>query len=168
MSGVVEAIMNPTLVAGIVLGLLVAAWTFVMGFTGWYRDPSLLRLFWLVIPFQIGVLLWGLRKTAPQAGYGRQVINGLSISVLASVIIFGSSLCFTTLVFPNYFQELEALGRLKMAQAGLSPDRIEALVRLQAPWQKPLPTAFSGALGTWVTGLVTSLVAAIWLKRKER
>ena len=160
--------MNPTLLAGLVLGLLVATWTFVMGFTGWYRHPSLLLLFWVVIPLQIGVLLWGLRKTAPQAGYGRQVINGLSISVIASVIIFGSSLCFTTLVFPNYFQELEALGRLKMAQAGLGPDRIEELVRLQAPWQKPLPTAFSGVFGTWVTGLVTSLLAAIWLKRKER
>ncbi len=160
--------MNPTLLAGLVLGLLVATWTFVMGFTGWYRDPSLLLLFWLVIPLQIGVLLWGLRKTAPQAGYGRQVINGLSISVIASVIIFGSSLCFTTLVFPHYFQELEVLGRLKMAQAGLSPDRIDELVRLQAPWQKPLPTAFSGVFGTWVTGLVTSLLAAIWLRRKER
>ncbi len=160
--------MNPTLLAGLVLGLLVAVWTFVMGFTGWYRHPSLLLLFWVVIPIQIGVLLWGLRKTAPQAGYGRQVINGLSISVIASVLIFGSSLCFTTLAFPNYFQELEVLGRLKMAQAGLGPDRIEELVRLQAPWQKPLPTAFSGVFGTWVTGLVTSLLAAIWLRRKER
>ncbi len=160
--------MNPTLLAGLLLGLLVAVWTFVMGFTGWYRHPSLLLLFWVVIPLQIGVLLWGLRKTAPQAGYGRQVINGLSISVIASVIIFGSSLCFTMLAFPRYFQELEALGRLKMAQAGLGPDRIDELVRLQAPWQKPLPTAFSGAFGTWVTGLVTSLLAAIWLRRKER
>jgi len=158
--------MNPTLLAGLLLGVLVSAWTFLMGITGWYRDPARLALFWVVIPIQIGVLLWGLRKTAPQAGYGRQVLHGVAMSVLGSLIIFGGSLLFTTIVFPSYFKELEALGRLKMAQEGLSPARIEELIRLQAPWQKPLPTAFAGVFGTWVTGLVTSLLAAIWLRRK--
>jgi hypothetical protein len=157
--------MNPTLSAGLLLGVLVAAWTFVMGFTGWYRHPSLLQLFWVVIPIQIAVLVWGLRKTAPRTNYGRQVINGVVISVIASLIIFGGSLLFTTVAFPQYFQELEALGRLKMAQDGLSPEHIEELIRLQAPWQKPLPTAFSGVFGTWVTGLVTSLIAAGFLKK---
>lgn len=160
--------MNPTLLAGLLLGMLVSVWTFVMGLTGWYHHPSLLLLFWVVIPVQVAVLLWSLRKTSSQAGYGRQVLNGLSISVIASMIIFGASLCFTTLAFPHYFQDMEALGRLKMAEAGLGPERIEEVIRLQAPWQKPLPTAFSGVLGTWVTGLVTSLVAAVWLRRKGR
>jgi len=160
--------MNPTLSAGLLLGVLVAAWTFVMGFTGWYRHPSLLLLFWVVIPVQIAVIVWGLRRTAPHTNYGRQVVNGVVISVIASLIIFGASLLFTTVAFPQYFKELEALGRLKMAQDGLSPERIEELIRLQAPWQKPLPTAFSGVFGTWVTGLVTSLIAAAFLKKKAR
>ena len=43
--------------AGLLLGILVVLWTFVMGFTGWYRHPSLLFLFWLVIPLQVAVLL---------------------------------------------------------------------------------------------------------------
>lgn len=159
--------MNSTLRAGLILGALVAGWTFVMGFTGWYRHPSLLLLFWAVIPMQIIVILWGLRQTAPHTNYGRQVVNGVVISVIASLIIFGASLLFTTVAFPEYFKELEALGRLKMAQDGLSPERIEELIRLQAPWQKPLPTAFSGVFGTWVTGLVTSLIAAAFLKKKR-
>jgi hypothetical protein len=32
--------------------------------------------------------------------------------------------------------------------------------------QKPLGSAFAGALGTWITGLFTSLIAAAWFRRK--
>jgi hypothetical protein len=158
--------MPPTLRAGVILGLSVAAWTFVMGFTGWYKQPALLFLFWLVIPLQIGILLWALRGTAPTTGYGRQVWNGVSISLLGSMIIFAASILFTTVVFPRYFQELEALGRQLMAQQGLSPDKIEAAVRAQAPMQTPRASAMAGAIGTVFTGLFTSLIAAVWLRKK--
>ncbi|HEX4845782.1 MAG TPA: DUF4199 domain-containing protein [Geothrix sp.] len=160
-----EALLVP-LRAGALLGVLVALWTFVMGFTGWYRHPSLLFLFWLVIPLQILVLVLTLRKTAPTAGYLRQVQNGVGASVIASIIIFASSLLFTMVVFPSYFAELEALGRLQMAKQGLSPEQIEAVVKAQAPMQKPLGSAFAGALGTWITGLFTSLIAAAWLRKR--
>ena len=155
-----------TLRAGLILGILVVLWTFVMGFTGWYRHPSLLFLFWLVVPLQITVLLILLRITAPTTGYLRQVQNGVAASVIASILIMAGSLLFTTAVFPSYFRELEALGRLKMAQQGFTPEQIEAVVKAQAPMQTPLHSAFAGGLGTWITGLFTSLIAAVWLRRK--
>jgi hypothetical protein len=151
---------------GLILGLTVAAWTFVMGFTGWYKQPTLLFLFWLVIPLQIGILLLALRSTAATTGYGRQVWNGVGASLLGSMIIYGASLFFTTILFPRYFQELEALGRQMMAQKGLGPDTIEAAVRTQAPMQTPRASAMAGAIGTVVTGFLTSVVAAIWLRKK--
>lgn len=158
--------MQSTLRAGLLLGFAVAAWTLVMGYTGWYKNPSLLYLFWLVIPMQIGILLWSLRSTAAITGYGRQVWSGVSSSLLASMIIFAASLMFTTRLFPHYFQDLEALGRQIMASKGLSPEQIEAAVRLQAPMQTPYASAFAGAIGTVVTGFITSVVAAIWLRKK--
>ncbi len=158
--------MPPTLRAGLVLGLSVAAWTFVMGFTGWYKSPSLLYLFWLVMPLQIGILLWALRGTAKVDGYGRQVWNGVSISLLGSMIIFAGSLFFTTKVFPHYFQEIEALGRQMMAKQGLSPAQIEAAVHAQAPMQTPRASAMAGAIGTVVTGFLTSVIASYWLRKK--
>jgi len=151
---------------GLILGILVVLWTFVMGFTGWYRQPGLLFLFWLVIPLQIGVLVWMLRRDAPTTGYLRQVQNGVGASIIASAIIFVGSLIFTTVVFPSYFAELEALGRLRMAQQGLSPEQIEAVVKAQAPMQRPLGSAFAGALGTWITGLFTSVLAAVKYHRR--
>ena len=158
--------MPPTLRAGVILGLSVAAWTFIMGFTGWYKHPSLLFLFWLVVPMQIGILLWTLRAMAPTSGYGRQVWNGVSSSLLGSMIIYAASILFTTVVFPHYFQDLEALGRQIMARQGLSPAQIEAAVRAQAPMQTPRASAMAGAIGTVVTGFLTSLIAAVWLRKK--
>jgi hypothetical protein len=159
--------MPTTLRYGLVLGLSVAAWTFVMGLTGWYKQPRLLALFWLVIPLQIAVLLVALRKTATQCRYGRQVWHGVSISLLGSMIIFSASLLFTTVAFPNYFQELELLGRQLMAQQGFTPAQIEAAVRAQAPMQTPRASAMAGAIGTVVTGLLTSLIAAAFYRKRS-
>ena len=158
--------MPPTLRAGLILGLSVAAWTFIMGFTGWYKSPSLLYLFWLVMPMQIGILLWSLRGTAKVDGYGRQVWNGVSISLLGSMIIYAGSLFFTTKVFPHYFQDIETLGRQMMAKQGLSAEQIEAAVRAQAPMQTPRASAMAGAIGTVVTGFLTSVIASIWFRKK--
>jgi hypothetical protein len=150
----------------LILGFSVAAWTFVMGFTGWYKDPARFTLFWLVIPMQVGILLWSLRETGRVDGYGRQVWNGVSISLLGSMLIFGASLFFTTAVFPQYFQERVALGRHLMALKGLSAEQIEAAVRLQAPMQTPRASAMAGAIGTVLTGFVTSLIASVWFRKK--
>jgi hypothetical protein len=151
---------------GLVLGILVVLWTFVMGFTGWYRDPSLFFLLWLAIPLQIGVLVLMLRGTASTQGYLRQVQNGVGASVIASAIIFVGSLLFTLVVFPSYFAEMEALGRLKMAQQGFSAEQIEAVVKAKGPMQTSLGRAFSWALGTWITGLFTSVVGAVKYHRR--
>lgn len=151
---------------GFLLGILVVLWTFVMGFTGWYRHPSLLFLMWLAIPLQVGILVLMLRGTASTLGYLRQVQNGVGASVIASAIIFVGSLLFTLVMFPSYFAEMEALGRLRMAQQGFSSEQIEAVIKAGGPMQTSLGRAFAWALGTWLTGLFTSLaVAARYHKR---
>jgi len=158
--------MPPTLRSGMFLGLAVAAWSLVMGFTGWYKHPSLWVLAWVVVPLQIGILLWTLRDLAPTTRYGRQVWNGVSVSLLGSMIVYATSLLITTVVFPHYFQDLETLGRQLMARQGLSPAQIEAAVRAQAPMQTPRTSALAGAIGTVATGFLTSAIAALWLRKK--
>ena len=158
--------MPPTLRAGLILGLSVAIWTFILGCTGWYGNPRLWVRAWLVVPLQIGILLWSLRSLAPTNGYGRQVWNGVSISLLGSMIVYAASILFTTVVFPHYFQDLEALGRQIMARQGMSPAQIEAAVRAQAPMQTPRVSAMAAAIGTVVTGFFTSVIAAMWLRKK--
>jgi hypothetical protein len=56
--------MNPIVSAGVLIGVLCGVWTFVMGFTGWYRDPAMTSLFFVVILIELAGLYWGLRQTA--------------------------------------------------------------------------------------------------------
>lgn len=152
--------------AGILLGVLVAAWTFVMGFSGWYKDPVLLNLFFLVIPLEIGIVIWALRATAGDAGYGRQVANGIVLSLVASAIVFCGSLLFTTVVFPHYFEELQAIQAQMLKTQGLSEADIKTQVEAAAAMQTPLMNAFSGVIGTVVTGVAVAAIAGAFWRRK--
>jgi hypothetical protein len=158
--------MSQTLRTGAWIGALCVAWTFVMGFTGWYKDPALLNLFFLVILVEIVLLVLGLRKTAPGQGYGRQVLTGTLMAVVAAVIIFCGSLVFTNVAFPSYFEDLRAAQEQMLRAAGKSQAEIDAALQAAAAGQTPLANALAGAIGTIGTGLLASLVIAIFHRRK--
>jgi|WetSurMetagenome_2_1015567.scaffolds.fasta_scaffold18936_2 hypothetical protein len=160
--------MNATVKAGIALGVFVVLWTLFMGITGWYKDPVLLNMFYVVILIQIGVLVWGLRRTAAGGKtYGGQVMAGTTMSAIGAILIFFGSLLFTTVFFPNYFAELREAGRQVMVAQGMTEEQIVASLEAQAPMQTPFMQALIGSVMTVVTGLVASLVLAAFIKRKN-
>ncbi len=158
--------MSSTVRTGLSIGVAVVAWTFVMGITGWYRHPALLNLFWVVIPIQIFLLVLGLKSSAAENAYGKQVGSGTLASILAAVLIFGGSILFTTVVFPFYFEELRTLQATMLEKAGKGPAEIRAEVEAMATTQTPFLQALFGAIGTVVTGLVASLVIAAFARKK--
>ena len=136
--------MNPVLGAGILIGVLCSIWTFVMGFTGWYRDPSTVNIFYFVILLEIAGLIWGLRRTAAEGRtYRGQVVAGTMMAVVAGVIIVCSSLIFTTVAFPDY-------------TAGVGAETT------------PMGQAMAGFMGTLVTGIVASAVIAVFVRADTR
>ncbi len=152
--------------AGVLLGVLCVIWTFVMGFTGWYKDPVMLNLFFLVILLEIGIVIWALRRTAPTATWGGQVVNGLVLSLVAGVIIASGSLVFTTVAFPSYFADLQAAQTEMLKAQGLSEDQIRTQVAAAAALQTPVMNALSGFIGTVVTGVIVAAIAgAVWRKK---
>lgn len=159
--------MNPILSAGILIGVLCGIWTFVMGFTSWYKDPVMLNAFFLVILVEIGGLIWGLRKTAAEGRtYFGQIVAGTLMAVVAGVIIICSSLLFTTVAFPDYFTELEAAQRQMLQSQGRSAAEIDEAVRANAAASTPMGQAMAGFIGTLVTGILASAVIAIFVRRK--
>ena len=159
--------MNPILAGGLTIGVLCGLWTFVMGFTGWYRDPATLNLFFLVIVIEIAGLIWVLRRTAAQGRtYSGQVVAGTLTAIVAGLVIIASSLLFTTVAFPEYFDEINRAQREMMAKQGMPEAEIEAAVRAAAPLQTPMVNALMGFIGTVVTGIVASAVIAIWIRAK--
>ena len=161
--------MNPILSAGLLIGVLCGVWTFVMGFTGWYKDPTLNYAFFLVILIEFAGLYWGLKQTAAEGrSYGAQVLAGTMMSIVAGVIVIGSSLLFTMVAFPDYFRELEAMQRHLLAAQGKSPGEIDTEVRAMAAMATPMAQAMSGFIGTLVTGILASAVIAIRVRAPKR
>jgi len=153
--------MSPTIRTGVLIGVLCTAWMFVMGFTGWYKRPTLNFLFFIVILVEVVLLLRGLKQTAPGSTYGQQVVTGVLMSAVAAVIVFCGSMVFTTVAFPDYFREVEEAGRQAMQARGMTPDQIEAAIAAQRPMQTSVINAAIGAVATVVTGLLASLLIAM-------
>jgi hypothetical protein len=159
--------MNPILGAGLLIGVLCGIWTFVMGITGWYKDPVLMRAFFVVIAIEIGGLIWGLRRTAAEGrGYWSQIVAGTMMSIVAGVIIIGSSLLFTTVFFPDYFTELEQANRTILEQQGKSAAEIDQALRDLRSDDTPMGQAMQGFIGTLITGILASALIAIGVRAK--
>ncbi len=157
--------MRVAVVGGLVLGLMVEGWTYVMGFTGWYRHPLMVNAFWLVIFIQIAIVIAVLYQTRLTRSYGRQIGMGLLTSLVAGLIIIPGSILFTTVAFPNYFEELRTVQEEMLRQAGQSPEAIRAAMESARASESPLLQALAGALGTLVTGLIISALTAVWLRQ---
>lgn len=160
--------MNPILAAGLLIGVLCGLWTFVMGFTGWYKDPVMLNAFFLVIVIEVAGLIWGLRRTAAQGRtYSGQVVAGTLMAAVAGLVIIGSSLLFTTVVFPDYFNELNAAQREVMQKQGKSDDEIAVAIAAAAPMQTPVVNALAGFGGTLFTGIIASAIIGFWIRARR-
>ncbi|HSQ60653.1 MAG TPA: DUF4199 domain-containing protein [Acidobacteriota bacterium] len=159
--------MSVVLKYGIALGVLVEIWTAIVIGMGWHKDPALLLLFFVVIPIQITVLVMALKGTAAAgASYGKQVVTGFGISVVAGVLIALGSIVLTTVVFPEYFNELRTAGEAMLQKAGLPPEQVEAQLKANEGMYNPWQNALSGFLGATVTGLVVSAIAGAFLRKR--
>lgn len=152
--------------AGLVLGLLVEAWTAIVILARWHVDPSKMWLFFLVIPLQVVVVVGALRKESTTASYGKQVLNGVALSAVAAVLVFAGSWLLTTVVFPNYFSELRTAGEATLARMGRTPEQVAEEMRRSTAMYDPVYNALTGAIATVLTGLVVAAIGGIFLRRK--
>jgi hypothetical protein len=160
--------MNPILSTGVLIGVLCGLWTFIMGFTGWFKDPVLMRMFFVVIVLEIAGLVVGLRQTAALGrAYGGQVLAGTMMAIVAGVIIIASSLLFTTVAFPDYVTQVEDATRASLLQQGKTESEVAEALRVNAASTTPMAQAMSGFLGTLVTGILASAVIAIFVRAKS-
>ena len=160
--------MNPVLAAGLLIGVLCAVWTFIMGATGWYKDPAMMRWFFLVIAIEVGGLIWGLRRTAAEGRtYGGQVIAGTMMATIAGVVIICSSLLFTTVVYTDYFAELEAMNVKVLRERGASESEIDRQIIAERASNTPMGHALLGFTGALITGIVASALLSIAIRGKR-
>jgi len=154
--------------AGILIAVLCALWQLLMGVKGWYKDPAMMNVFWVVILIQIACLIWGLRGTAKQGKqYWAQVGCGTLMSIIAGVILFCWSYLFTSVLYPNYFSEMRAMQEDILRKAGQSQAQIAAMLDLTAKTQTSLMQAIFGFAGCVITGFVCSLFIGAFIRKKN-
>ena len=161
--------MNPVLAAGLLIGVLCAVWTFIMGATGWYKDPVMMRWFFLVIAIEVGGLIWGLRRTAAEGRtYGGQVIAGTMMATIAGVVVICSSLLFTTVVYTDYFAEVEAMNVTQLREQGVPEAEIDRQIIAGRASNTPMGQALLGFTGTLITGIIASALLGIAIRGRRR
>jgi hypothetical protein len=120
-----------------------------------------------VIPLQVTILVMALRDTAAAGDvYGKQVLNGIGISLVAGGIIFLGSVFVTTVLFPNYFSELRTLGSEMLAKTGLSAAEIESRILANPGLYDPVANGVRGFVGTTVTGAVVTAITAFFVRKR--
>ncbi len=160
--------MKTSVIYGVILAVCVAVWMLIIGFTGWYKHPVGAAAFMLVIPINIVVIVLGLIKTKKEGrGYGGQVVAGLVMGLVAAALIFLNSILYTQVLFPTYFDDIRAMQESMLQQAGIPEEQIRAQVEATQATQTPVLQATFGAIGTVATSLITALIAAIFVRKKE-
>jgi hypothetical protein len=154
--------MKSMLKTGLAIGVLCAAWQLIMISAGWLTNPRTFAFFYLVILIQILILIWGMRQTAANHGYGGQLGIGTGSSLIAGAFLFLYSLAATMILFPNLIGEMKAMQTQALQNAGQTKEQVEAALALQTP----VIQAAMGFMGTVITGFLASLVIAIFVRKK--
>jgi hypothetical protein len=159
---------NVIIKCGVALGLIVGVLILGNGFAGVYKNPSLSWVFPLVATvIELGVVVWALRQTAAVKRYWGQVGTGTLVAVVGGAIIIVFSLLFTTVLFPDYKDAALAATADGWRDAGMSEDQIRQQLPAVEFMVKPLPNAVIGFVMTILTGFVSSLIVAAFVRRKD-
>jgi L-cystine uptake protein TcyP (sodium:dicarboxylate symporter family) len=135
--------------------------------TGLHTNPVVSGMLFLVVAViaNVGVIWWVLKQTASDSGYGRQLLNGLLVGVIAGVLIFCFSLLFTQVLFPDYMAESQDATIAWMESTGMPEAQLDAQVaklEAQTGWSQ----AIGGTVGTIVTSLIVAAIVGIFARKK--
>jgi TM2 domain-containing membrane protein YozV len=160
---------NPIVLGGFLIGGLCSTWLVINGVSGFYKDPQMSVMFVpIVSTIEIVVLILALRKTAALGrSYSGQVVAGTLMALLGGAIIFCASLFLTSVLYPNYFAEINQMSREVMLKNKQSEEQIAAAINAVAGWQTPGMSALAGFIGTVTTGIVASAIIAIWIRARN-
>lgn len=160
--------MKQVIISALVLTALVAVLSLLLAASGMHRNNPIGANIAFLVPailLNIGCIVWALRATAPGAGYLRQVGNGTLLGLVAGVLIFAFSMFMLTVLMPSYLGEVQE-STIAWLQAQQIPDEVRAQQIEAIKNTGTVQNSLGGLIGTFSTSIVTSLVAAIFLRRK--
>jgi len=160
--------MNAVIKAGVALAVLVDVISIALIATGLLTsNPIVGGLVFLVlaITVTVGCIFWGLKQTAEDNGYLKQLLNGLLIGVVAGVLIFGLSMLNLTVLFPDYLEESKTAS-IEMFESMNMPEQVLEQQVDKIEGQTAVKQAVNGTIGTIVTSLIFGAIIAIFKRKK--
>ena len=119
----------------------------------------------LFILFNVGAIIWVLKQTAAENGYGKQLVNSLLVGVIAGVLIFVLSWIQLSFLFPDALAEMREGYVATMENAGMPQAQMDAAIA-QMEGTTAASQSASGMIGTFITSLIVGAVTAIFLRKK--
>lgn len=120
----------------------------------------------IYIGANVACVVMALKATAAVKGYGGQLGSGLVLGVVAAVLIVVLSYLLMTVVFPNATDEILAMQAAQLEGRGLPQEQLDMQLKMMETMSTPAIQAAMGGFFTVLTSLITSAIAAIWLRNK--
>ena len=161
--------MNAVIKASLALVISVAVLSLLLAFSGLSESSPILAQFAFLIPaivLNLGCVFWGLKMTAGENSYVKQLANGALIGVIAGVLIFAFSYWRLTGLLPDYLEQTKqaTIGWLE-SQSSIPQTALDLQIA-QVEATTVGSQAMGGLIGTFVTSLIAAAIIAIFLRKK--
>jgi CDP-diglyceride synthetase len=158
--------MNSVIKASVALAVLVTIISVIFTAAGLHKSAIIFAMPLVFVVLNLGCIFWALSSNAAANGYGKQLLNAAVFGVIAGVLIFGSSMLQSKVIFPDSTEETKTAMIEFLEDRGLPEEQLQDQVdKIEA--STPEKGALQGLIGTFLTSLVVGAIVAIFKRKKS-
>ena len=150
-----------------VLAVVVAVLSLLVAVAGLHESPMVGGLGFVVVAILVNLaaVFLALRETKDQNAYGKQLMNGVLIGVIAGALIFLSSWAMLSVVFPDYLGEMKE-GYTAFFEASGVPEDVMQQQIAQLEATTPVSQSMAGFIGTFFTSIIAAAIIGIFVRKR--
>ena len=161
--------MNAVIKASLALVVSVAVLSLLLAFSGLHESSPMLAQLAFLLPailLNAGCVFWGLKMTAAENTYGKQLLNGALIGIIAGVLIFAFSYLMLTVLMPDHLEQTkQATVSWLESQPQIPQTTLDAQIA-KIETTTPASQALSGLIGTFFTSVIVGAIIAIFIRKE--
>jgi len=165
--------MKPSLKYGLILGGVLAAFPLLVYAIGMDKEESFQKISTVINLALISIILYlGIREQRDQYGngfisFGNGFGTGIRISTIAALISMVFSYLYFTVINPGMVTYIKMKQEEELMNRGMSDEMIEKASANMDAWMSPAAMAGFSMFGTFLLGLVITLIVAALMKKED-
>lgn len=169
MENTVASRKNTILIYGSLLGVL----SIVLALIGYIlksdQSGTFKFLTWLIyiVAIILGIKHYRDKGRNGFISYGNAVGTGVLISLVGGIIFSIYLVLLVEVIDPDYITNIMQKAQDAMIEQGQSEEQIRMALKIQRKFSNPIVFALMGIVGSLFTGLITSLIVSIFLKKND-